>query len=49
MAEIKSTMDLIMERTKNLTMTDEEKKKLQLDELRGKVRGWVPALCRRCT
>ena len=41
MAEIKSTMDLIMERTKNLTMTDEEKKKLQLDELRGKVRGWV--------
>jgi len=41
MAEIKSTRDLIMERTKNLTMTDEEKKALRARELRGKVKGWV--------
>ena len=41
MAEIKSTLDLIMERTKHLTMTDEEKKILHSQELRGKVKGWV--------
>ena len=28
MAEIKSTLELIMERTKNLTMTEEEKEKI---------------------
>jgi len=41
MAEIKSTRDLIMERTKGLTMTDEEKKILHVRELRGKAKGWV--------
>jgi hypothetical protein len=41
MAEIKSTRDLIMERTKGLTMTVEEKKALHARELRGKVKGWV--------
>lgn len=41
MAEIKSTLDLIMERTKHLTMTDEEKKALHSQELKGKVKGWV--------
>lgn len=41
MAEIKSTLDLIMERTKNLTLTEEEKKALHAQELRGKIRGWV--------
>jgi len=41
MAEIKSTRDLIMERTKHLTMTDEEKRALHLRELRGKIKGWV--------
>ncbi len=41
MAEIKSTLDLIMERTKNLTLTEEERKALDFRELRGKVRGWV--------
>jgi hypothetical protein len=41
MAEIKSTLDLIMERTKNLTMTDEEKKDLQLKELQGKANGLI--------
>ncbi len=41
MAEIKSTLDLIMERTKHLTMTDEEKKALHSQQLKGKVKGWV--------
>lgn len=41
MAEIKSTLDLIMERTKGLTMTEEEKKALHSRELGGKVKGWV--------
>ncbi|SEM55818.1 hypothetical protein SAMN04489760_12212 [Syntrophus gentianae] len=41
MAEIKSTLDLIMERTKGLTMTEEEKKALHSRELRGRVKGWV--------
>jgi hypothetical protein len=41
MAEIKSTLDLIMEKTRNMTMSDEEKKALQQKELHGKVKGWV--------
>jgi hypothetical protein len=41
MAEIKSTLDLIMERTKDLTMTVDEKKALQRKEWEGKVKGWV--------
>ena len=41
MAEIKSTLDLIMERTKNLTMTEEEKKAVQRNEWEGRVRGYV--------
>jgi hypothetical protein len=41
MAEIKSTLDLIMERTKNLTMTADEKKALQRKEWEGRVKGWV--------
>ena len=40
MAEIKSTLDLVLERTKNLTLTEEEKKSLQRKELEGKIRGW---------
>lgn len=40
MAEIKSTLDLVLERTKNLTMTKEEKSALQRKELEGKIRGW---------
>jgi hypothetical protein len=38
MAEIKSTLDIIMERTKNLTMTDEEKASFRRKEAEGKVR-----------
>ena len=39
MGEIKSTLDIIMEKTKDLTMTDEEKKAFQKSEIEGKVRG----------
>ncbi len=41
MAEIKSTLDLIMERTKNLTLTEDEKKVLHRDEQVSRVKGWV--------
>lgn len=41
MAEIKSTLDLVLERTKNLTMTAEEKEDLHRRELEGTLRGWV--------
>jgi hypothetical protein len=41
MAEIKSTLDIIMERTKNLTMTEEEKASFRREEAEGKVKGWI--------
>lgn len=41
MGEIKSTMDIIMERTKGLTMTEAEKQELRHKELAGKIKGWV--------
>ena len=41
MAEIKSTLDLIMERTKNLTLTGEEKVALRRKELQAKTKGWI--------
>jgi hypothetical protein len=41
MTEIKSTLDLVLERTKNLTMTQEEKQSLERKELEGRIRGWV--------
>jgi len=41
MAEIKSTLDLIMEKTRNLTMTEEERQALHRKELEGKTRGWI--------
>lgn len=41
MAEIKSTLDLVLERTRNLTMTEAEKSSLQQKELEGRIRGWV--------
>lgn len=43
MAEIRSTLDLIMERTKNFTLTDEEKRDLDAKERKDRIRGW----CRR--
>jgi len=41
MAEIKSTLDIIMEKTKGLTMTDEEKRELKRKEMAGKFKGLV--------
>ncbi|MDO9529822.1 MAG: hypothetical protein Q7J27_11800 [Syntrophales bacterium] len=41
MGEIKSTLDIIMEKTKNLTMTEAEKEDLRRTELAAKVKGWV--------
>jgi hypothetical protein len=41
MAEIKSTLDIIMEKTKDLTMSDEEKKEFQKKETEGKMRGFL--------
>jgi hypothetical protein len=40
-SEIKSTLDLIMERTKHLTLNEEEKKMYKGKELEGKVKGLV--------
>ena len=39
MAEIKSTLELIMEKTKDMTPTDEEKEAFRKKEIRGKVKG----------
>jgi len=39
MAEIRSTLDIIMERTKNMTMSDEEKAEFKKQALSGKIRG----------
>jgi hypothetical protein len=39
MGEIKSTLDIIMEKTKGLTLTEDEKKALRNKEVEGKVKG----------
>ena len=41
MAEIKSTLDLVMEKTKHLTLSEEEKKAAERDEQLKKVPGYV--------
>ena len=41
MGEIRSTLDIIMERTKGLTLTEEEQEDLRHKELAGKIKGWV--------
>ena len=41
MTKIKSTLDLVMERTKNLNMTDADKEKLRQKEGKDKVRSWL--------
>jgi len=41
MSEIKSTLDLIMEKTKNLSLTQEERQDIHLKELKAKVKGWT--------
>ena len=41
MAEIKSTLDLIMEKTKGLTLSPKEKEELRREEWLKKARGWI--------
>lgn len=41
MGEIKSTLDLVMERTKHLTQSREEKEQQKLKEARQKIRGLI--------
>jgi hypothetical protein len=41
MGEIKSTLDIIMEKTKGLTMTEAEKQSFQKREIEGKVSGFL--------
>lgn len=41
MAEIKSTLDLVMERTRNLTLSDEEKAAKNQEEFRKRLQGLV--------
>ena len=41
MGEIKSTLDIIMEKTKGLTMSEEERTSFKEKELTGKVKGLV--------
>ena len=41
MAEIKSTLDLIMEKTKGLTLSPEEKEKILREEWLKKAKGWI--------
>ena len=41
MGEIKSTMEIIMEKTKDLTMSDEEKKAIEQREVSGKMGGLI--------
>jgi hypothetical protein len=41
MGEIKSTLDIIMDKTKNLTVTEEEKRVFKEQEMAGRVKGLV--------
>jgi hypothetical protein len=41
MGEIRSTLDIIMEKTRDLSLSPEEKRKLRGQEWLGKARGWV--------
>ena len=47
MAKIKSTLDLVMERTKGLSMTEDDKLALKTKEWTEKARGWVQMLLDR--
>jgi hypothetical protein len=41
MAEIKSTLDLIMEKTKGLTLSPKEKEEIRREEWLKKAKGWI--------
>lgn len=44
MAKIKSTLDIVMERTRNLTMTEDDRDALRKKDLTDRIRGWVQLL-----
>ena len=41
MGEIKSTLEIIMEKTKDLTLTEEEKKEFKQKDMAGKIKGII--------
>jgi hypothetical protein len=41
MGEIRSTLDIIMEKTRDLSLSPEEKRRLKGQEWLGRARGWV--------
>jgi hypothetical protein len=41
MGEIRSTLDIIMEKTKGLTMSEEEKRAFKEEEMAGKIKGLI--------
>ena len=41
MGEIKSTLDLVMEKTRNLTLSSEEKAEQKYDEIYKQVKGFL--------
>ncbi len=41
MTKIRSTIDIVMEKTKDLSVTEEEKQAFHHDEWLGKLKGWV--------
>jgi hypothetical protein len=41
MAEIKSTLDLVMERTRHMTLSPEERQAQKDNEIKQKLKGWV--------
>ena len=41
MGKIRSTLDIVMDRTKNLSMTSEDRENLKRKELSDTVRAWV--------
>ncbi len=45
MAEIKSTLELVMEKTSNMTMSKEEKRAQQFENLRARIKGLARRFC----
>ncbi|HOJ14165.1 MAG TPA: hypothetical protein PLS81_00090 [Deltaproteobacteria bacterium] len=44
MSKIRSTLDIVMEKTKNLSMTEGEREEIRKKELASRVKGWVQGL-----
>jgi hypothetical protein len=41
MGEIKSTYDIVMEKARGITVSEEEKREFQIREIKGRVKGWL--------